>query len=109
MSRPKTPPHSRIYWEVMDDPKFDGVRDDMRLMGAWVSLLLVADRAFPQTAYIPSVVPMSAFRKLVAAALVDELPGHRYQIHGLPAERARRSAIGLPGASGRWSDRDAIA
>jgi hypothetical protein len=77
----------------MDDPKFDGVRDDVRLMGSWLSMLIAADMAYPTPAYIPPPVPKSAIRRLVEAGLVDLLDGHRFRIHGLDAEREKRRAL----------------
>lgn len=95
--------YARIYWSVMDDPKFDGIRDDTRLFGAWAMCLIVADMAYPAPAFIPPVVPRPAFARLVACGLVDELGGSRYRIHGLEAERTRRSEAARVGglASGR--------
>lgn len=83
-------PYSRIYWDVMDDAKFDGIREDCRLFGAWSLLLIVADMAHPAPAYLPRTVPTSATKKLADAGLIDLLPGHRYRVHGLDAERRRR-------------------
>jgi hypothetical protein len=83
-------PYSRVYWSVMHDSKFDGIRNDCRLIGAWLLLLLQADAAWPHPAYIPPTVSRSSFRRLVETTLVDELPGHLYRIHGLEGERQRR-------------------
>src|SRR5690242_13946507 len=74
----------------MDDPKFDGIREDCRLFGAWSLLLIVADMAHPAPAYLPRTVPTAAVKKLSAAGLIDLLAGHRFRIHGLEAERRRR-------------------
>lgn len=85
------PAYSRIYWSVMDDDKFDGIREDVRLFGAWSLLLIVADMAYPSPAFLPPTVSRSILNRLQEAELVDILPGHRYRIHGLAAERERRS------------------
>ncbi len=90
-------PYSRVYWSVMDDPKFDGIREDVRLFGSWVLLLVVADMAHPAPAYLPRTVPKAAIDRLVKAGLVDPLPGHRFRIHGLEAERTRRRAAASTG------------
>lgn len=82
--------YSRIYWSVMDDPKFDGIREDARRFGSWSILLIAADMAWPAPAYVPSTVPKSCYASLVATGLVDELSGGRFRIHGLDAERGRR-------------------
>lgn len=83
-------PYSRVYWSVMDDPKFDGIREDVRLFGSWSLLLIVADMAHPAPAYLPRTVPAKAVRQLADCGLVDLLAGHRFRIHGLDAERTRR-------------------
>jgi hypothetical protein len=98
-----TAPYSRVYWSVMDDPKFDGIREDVRLFGSWTLLLLVADMAHPAPAFIPRTIPRAAVERLSEAGLVDVMDGHRYRIHGLTAERGRRSEAARVGgiASGR--------
>jgi hypothetical protein len=86
----------------MDDPKFDGIRDDPRVFGSWVLLLLVADMAHPASAFIPPMVPRAAFRTLVASGLVDDLGAHRFRLHGLASERAKRSDSARNAAASRW-------
>jgi hypothetical protein len=95
-------PYSRVYWEVQSDPKFDGIREDMRLMGSWLTLLLVADQAWPAPAYPPPIVPKAALRALVEAGLVDMLTGGRFRVRGLEAERTKRSDKASNAAAVRW-------
>lgn len=83
-------PYSRLYWSVMDDDKFDGIREDMRHFGTWSLLLMVADMAWPAPAFLPPA-PKASVAALVTAGLVDLLSGNRYRVHGLDAERGRRS------------------
>ena len=85
-------PYSRVYWSVMDDPKFDGIRSDVRLFGSWSLLLVVADMAHPAPAFIPRTIPKAALTRLSEVGLIDLLDGHLYRIHGLTAERERRKA-----------------
>jgi hypothetical protein len=93
--------YSRVYWSVMDDPKFDGIREDVRHFGSWSILLIVADMAWPAPAYVPSLIPRASYRALVAAELVDDLSGGRFRIHGLEAERARRREAATRPPTGR--------
>lgn len=86
-------PYSRVYWSVMDDEKFDGIREDMRLFGAWALLLVVADMAHPAPAYVPRTIPKAAVTRLAEVGLVDLLDGSRYRLHGLDAERERRRVL----------------
>ena len=94
--------YARIYWSVLDDPKFDGIREDVRHFGSWSIMLIVADMAWPAPAYVPSTVPRASFRALVASGLVDELVGGRFRIHGLQSERSARSNAASRAASMRW-------
>ncbi len=96
-------PYSRVYWSVMDDDKFDGIREDPRLLGSWTLLLIVADMAHPAPAFLPPTVTKPSVARLVDAGLVDLLAGHRYRVHGLDAERGRRADSARVGglASGR--------
>ena len=86
-------PYSRVYWSVMEDPKFDGIREDCRLVGAWTLLLIAADMAHPSPAYLLPTVSRASVSRLVEAGLIDLLEGHRYRIHGLDAERERRKSF----------------
>ena len=95
-------PYSRIYWSVMDDTKFDDIRADMRHFGTWSLMLVVADMAYPAPAYIPPTAPKRSVQALVDAGLVDLLPGFRFRVHGLDAERGRRSQRARESVSHRY-------
>jgi hypothetical protein len=86
----------------MDDPKFDGIREDVRLFGSWSLLLVVADMAWPAPAFVPPTVPRSAYGRLVASGLIDDLGGHRFRVHGMGKEREKRSESGRIAAAVRW-------
>jgi hypothetical protein len=85
-------PYSRVYWSIFDDPKFDSIRSDVKHFGSWSMMLLVADMAYPAPAFVPPTIPRRSLEALVQSGLVDVLPGHLYRVHGLDAERTRRSA-----------------
>lgn len=91
-------PYSRVYWSIMEDAKFDGIREDMRHFGTWSLLLIVADMAWPAPAFVPPGLPRASVRALAECGLVDTLSGGRFRIHGLEAERSRRrdAARGKP-------------
>jgi hypothetical protein len=82
--------YSRVYWEIVDDPKFALIYDHDAHLAAWLRLLLIADQAHPASAHLPSSVRRSSIKALSEAELIDLLPGSRYRIHGLDAERQRR-------------------
>lgn len=84
-------PYSRVYWEIVDDPKFAYVYDDDRALACWLRLLMIADQAHPASAHLPHFADKRAVQKLVEVGLVDVQGGGRYRIRGLDAERERRS------------------
>ena len=105
----KTPdPYSRVYWTVLDDARFDGIRGNMAHLGTWLLLLLVADMAHPAPAFLPPA-PRKSVAALRDVGLIELMGGGRYRVHGLAAERDRRSSAGNAGASARWSERNANA
>ena len=97
-------PYSRVYHAIVDDPKFAAVYDDDRRLATWLRLLIVAEQAHPASAYIPTGTNRAAVTSLVDAGLIDLGSGSRFRIHGLDAERERRSEPGRIGAVARWSD-----
>lgn len=93
------------YDEIGRDPKFDGVRDDLRCMGLWLRLLMLADPLWPSAAPVPSGTPKNALERLVEAGLI-ELQGSTYRVHGLDSERAKRSERGRANVNKRWHPDD---
>lgn len=96
-------PYSRIYHSIVDDPKFANIYDDDRRLATWLRLLIVAEQAHPASAYIPEGTNRGALTALVDCGLIDIGTGRRFRIHGLDAERGRRSEAARVGglASGR--------
>lgn len=97
-------PYSRVYWSIIDDPKFLEVYDDDKSLAAWCRLLLAADMAWPASAQIPISTKRPAFDKLVKVGLIDIRPGGRYRIHGLDAERGQRREAATRLRTGRDPD-----
>lgn len=85
-------PYSRVYWEVLDDAKFDAICADMRHFGSWTLMLVLADMAYPAPTFVPPTVSRASLAALVAAELVDVLPARMYRIRGLKGEREKRAA-----------------
>jgi hypothetical protein len=85
-------PYSRVYWSVADDPKFVGVYDDDSALALWLRLLMSADALWPAPAPLPRSARPKPLAKLVDAGIIDLLPGDRYRVHGLEAERQRRAS-----------------
>ncbi len=95
-------PYARVYYSVIDDVRFRGIYDDDACFAAWVRLLMLADATWPASPPIPSGCRPAALRKLIAAGLVDVMPGHRYRIHGLDRERSGRADAAARAANKRW-------
>jgi len=81
--------YSRVYWSIVDDPKFISIYDDDHHLAAWLRLLLIADQAHPASAHLPANVRRQSVTALTSCGLID-LAGQRYRVHGLDAERERR-------------------
>lgn len=97
-------PYSRVYWEVIDDPKFADVWDDDRAVASWLRLLVAADMAWPASASLYHGVNRASLDKLCRVGLVDMQTGGRYRIHGLDKEREARSRQASDAAAARWDD-----
>jgi hypothetical protein len=99
-------PYVRVYYRIIDDPKFADVYDDKVTLGWWLTLLLAADAMYPAPANLPRRLPKTVLDRLVGAGLVDLIGSDRFRLHGLNAERDKRTEAGKAGASARWSQSD---
>lgn len=82
--------YSRVYWSVVDDPKFASIYDNDHHLATWLRLLLVADQSHPASANVPSGTRRPSVVALAEAGLIDLGTGSRFRVHGLDAERERR-------------------
>jgi hypothetical protein len=97
-------PYSRVYHEILTDPKFEGIFRDDGTLAAWLRLLIAAEQAWPLPAMIPRSVDQLVLNTLVDHDLVVYAGnGDTFRIKGLDAERNRRAEAGRAGglASGR--------
>lgn len=101
--------YSRVYWEILDDPKFTDVYDDDAALATWLRLLIVADMAYPAAAPLPAGTAEEPLSLLESAALIERVGRTRYRVRGLAAERERRSSAGKAAAGARWGSPDATA
>lgn len=92
----------RVYYSIQDDPKFDRVRGNVALLGTWLRCLMAADAVWPASADLPRSLSAAHVRILIDVGLVDELPEHRFRIHGLDTERTARRNAASNAAAQRW-------
>ena len=97
----QTDPYVRVYYRIIDDPKFETVFTDDRRLATWLRLLLTADATYPAPAPIPFGIHKATFQVLIDLELIDLMPGNRYRMHGLSAERERRSEQARRAANAR--------
>ena len=62
----------------------------------------MADATYPAPAPIPHGIRRRVFDHLVSVGIVDPAKGGRFRMHGLAAERGRRSKRGADAANERW-------
>ena len=79
--------YCRVYYSIKDDTKFDTIREDDHHLATWLRLLMVADALWPASPDLPASARRTSVKALVDAELIDLLPGRRYRIRGLDAER----------------------
>jgi len=98
-----TSEYVRVYLAIRDDPRFATVYGDNDRLATWLRLLMEADAVWPAPAPVPRAVDEQALAALVDVGIIELLPLDHYRVHGLNAERERRSSQGRPGgiASGR--------
>lgn len=101
-------PYVRVYYRIVDDPKFAEVFDHDARLATWLRLLLLADGTYPAPAPIPFGVSKAALAHLVSVGLVDLEPGNRFRIHGMAGERGTRSEKAADAARKRWRSADAM-
>lgn len=91
----------KLYHVLMDE--HPSVWNSDAQLGAFVRLLVVADKFWPQWAPLPHRTP--AYRALKDCGLVIEnMAGTSYTIQGLDKQRTRRSEHASHAASSRWGN-----
>ena len=95
--------YARVYFSVIDDPKFREVYRNEAAFGTWVKLLMAADSVWPASCALPRWVKPAPLKLLTDSGIVDVLDSDTYRIRGLDKERKARAAAAAVGgkASGR--------
>lgn len=94
--------YSRVYHDAIEDPRFGGVWPSDANLALWLRLVVVADGMWPAPAPIPRSAKPRPLATLVESGLVELVAGDNYRIHGMNAERTRRSKQGAHAADVRW-------
>jgi len=101
--------YCRVYYDVIDDPKFKDIYPDKVALGWWLTLLLIADAMWPASAPLPYGIDEQILARLVKRDIVI-VEGPMYRLKGLDKERSQRSRAAADAARMRWhSDRNATA
>ncbi len=92
--------YSKLYWRFAVE--FEEAFHDDAVLATWCRLLVAADIAYPQPVEVPRRVPEAVLEKLASMKLVKLLPGDRYEIRGMKAERERQRDHAKAAATARW-------
>lgn len=91
-------PYVRVYVTLGQDHPI--VWRDLELLGAYVRLLVGADRAWPGLAEVPAGLAPSILARLEADEVIDVEAGF-YRFHGLDSERNGRTRAAVLGGRAR--------
>lgn len=97
-------PYSRHYHELVDDPKFADIYADDHHYATWSRLLMIADQAWPSSAFLPATARKASVSKLEAVGLIDLMPGGRFRMRGMQKEREQRSDLARNAANAKWGN-----
>lgn len=92
----------RIYFEARDDERFAHAYECDTCWAAYSRLLMDAEAAYPTAASLPVSLKRHAKAHLIDAGIIELRPHDCFVVHGLAAERTRRSHQGTAGAAARW-------
>ena len=95
-------PYIRLYFRVRVDDRFDHVYACDTCWAAYSRLLMDAEGSFPSPASLPRTLKSHAKSMLVEAGIIELRPHDMFIVHGLAAEREKRSHQGKAGAAARW-------
>jgi hypothetical protein len=96
-------PYVKVYYLIADDERFERVYNNDAALATWLRLLLLADGMWPASAHVPQSCRKSSLALLVEVGLVELSGNGRFRIHGMDAERTKRSEHSSQAAKSRWS------
>jgi hypothetical protein len=95
--------YSRLYHDILEDPRFEGVYGHPPVFGVYAMLLMQADRTWPAPAPLPRWADQSSVDTLQGCGLIEVMSGDLYRINGLNDERRLRSEHSRIAAGARWN------
>lgn len=97
-----------VYRTIYDDPRLTSVVNDDALTGAWLHLLMAAEKTYPEPTPIPRRTDAGRLARLVKLGVIELQSGDRYTFHGLDLEREARKGRSAAGgvARAKQADRD---
>jgi hypothetical protein len=95
-------PYVKVYYRIADDPRFVTVFEDDGALSWWLRLLLIADGTWPASAHVPASCKPKALSMLVEAGLIELTGNQRFRVHGMDAEREKRSEHASQASRTRW-------
>lgn len=96
--------YQQVPHDIEDDPRFTGLT--LTDWGVYLRLRNLADTTYPDPAPIPRWATDDVLGSLVERELVTPLPGDRYRLPELDAERGEESTRNAAASAARWG-RDA--
>lgn len=93
--------YSRVYWSVMEDPRFEEVWPRPAALGLWLQLLLLADATWPIRPNLPPDSP--ELQLLVKADLIIPEGSYQYRVRGMEDEKQRRFERAQAASQERWN------
>lgn len=98
----------KVYYEDLrrDYPE---IYDDDAALAAWLRLLVIQDKMWPEPAELPRSVRARVLAVLTRAKLVAVAANHTFTVRGYIRERTARQATARNAAASRWAHADAHA
>jgi len=97
--------YANVYFAIGSDERLARIFPDDALLGLWLRLLILAEQAWPEPAYLPRSVTRRKLAVFLEAGVLELVDADRFRFHGLDAERTRRVEHGKAAADARWSAR----
>jgi hypothetical protein len=96
-------PFARVYYTIVADERFTDIYPNDAHLATWLRMLLVAEGTYPAPAPITRKTNPKSLKALVDCGLIELVGDDHYRVHGMRAEREKRSKSASDAAWVRWS------